>query len=89
MYKKNENIINNYLYNNLNTHKSYRQFREKRFVLRSRNKSIKGIKLIHTLDSYAQTGAEYTKTLAKMMDQNDLGDFENVKLIFLLLNLET
>jgi Bax protein len=66
--------------NNLNTHKSYRQFREKRFVLRSRNKSIKGIKLIHTLDSYAQTGAEYTKTLAKMMDQNDLGDFENVKL---------
>ena len=66
--------------NNLNTHKSYRQFREKRFVLRSRNKSIKGIKLIHTLDSYAQTGAEYTKALAKMMDQNDLGDFENVKL---------
>jgi len=66
--------------NNLNTHKSYKEFREKRFSLRKKNRSIEGIKLIHTLDNYAQTGVEYTKTLAKMMEQNSLEDFENVKL---------
>ena len=66
--------------NNLNTHKSYKKFREKRYNLRERNKSIEGIKLIHTLNSYAQTGEEYTKILAQMMIQNALEDFENVKL---------
>ena len=66
--------------NNLNTHKGYKSFREKRFSLRSKNKLISGPKLIHTLDNYAETGKEYTKTLAKIIDQNSLTDFENVKL---------
>ena len=66
--------------NNLNTHKSYKKFREKRYGLRERNKSVEGIKLIHTLKAYAQTGEEYTKILAQMMVQNALEDFENVKL---------
>jgi Bax protein len=66
--------------NNLNTHKSYKSFREKRNELRKKNKPIEGKQLIHTLNSYAQTGIEYTKILAKMMDQNSLEDFENVRL---------
>jgi uncharacterized FlgJ-related protein len=66
--------------NNLNTHKSYKTFREKRNELRKKNKPIEGKKLIHKLDSYAQTGIEYTKILAQMMDQNSLEDFENVRL---------
>ena len=66
--------------NNLNTHKSYKEFREVRFKLRSKRKSIEGKKLIHTLDNYAQTGTEYTKILAKMIEQNSLDEFENVKL---------
>ncbi len=66
--------------NNLNTHKGYKSFREKRFSLRKKNKFISGPQLIHTLDNYAQTGKEYTKTLAKIIDQNSLTDFENVKL---------
>ena len=66
--------------NNLNTHKSYKEFRETRHSLRKKNKPIKGLKLIHTLDSYAQTGATYTKIIAKMIEQNSLADFENVKL---------
>jgi len=66
--------------NNLNTHKSYKEFREIRFKLRSKNRSIEGKKLIFALNSYAQTGAEYTKTLAKIIDQNSLDEFENVKL---------
>jgi len=66
--------------NNLNTHKSYKKFREKRYDLRKKNKLVEGIKLIHTLKSYAQTGEEYTRILAQMMVQNALEDFENVKL---------
>ena len=66
--------------NNLNTHKGYKKFREKRAKLRSRKGKIKGINLIHTLDNYAQTGPEYTKIIAKMMEQNSLEDFENVRL---------
>ena len=66
--------------NNLNTHKGYKEFREIRFKLRSKNKTIAGKKLIHALDNYAQTGAEYTKILSQIIDQNSLDEFENVKL---------
>jgi len=66
--------------NNLNTHKSYKQFREKRSKARNKNISVRGLSLIHTLDSYAQTGEEYTKILEQIINQNNLDDFENVKL---------
>jgi len=64
--------------NNLNTHKGYKEFREKRFSLRKKKSNISGTKLIHTLDNYAETGKEYTKILKKIIDQNSLTDFENV-----------
>ena len=66
--------------NNLNSHKSYKKFRQKRHTLREKNKPIKGLVLIHTLDSYAQTGEEYTKILAKIIEQNLLYDYETVQL---------
>ena len=66
--------------NNLNTHKSYKKFRETRFKLRNNSRSLEGKKLIYTLDNYAQTGTEYTKIIAKIIDQNSLEEFENVKL---------
>ena len=66
--------------NNLNTHKGYKEFREKRFKLRKKNKSISGLFLIHSLDNYAETGKEYTKILQKIIEQNILTDFENVML---------
>ncbi|MDA9624403.1 glucosaminidase domain-containing protein [Pelagibacteraceae bacterium] len=66
--------------NNLNTHKSYREFRDKRSSLRSKRRSIAGMKLIHTLDNYAETGEEYTKILAQIIEQNSLEEFDNVKL---------
>ena len=64
--------------NNLNSHKSYKDFREKRFLLRKKNKTISGLKLIQTLDNYAETGKEYTKILGQIIEQNSLTDFENV-----------
>jgi len=64
--------------NNLNTHKGYKVFREKRSVLRKKKKPIVGLKLIHTLENYAETGKEYTKILSQIINQNSLADFENV-----------
>ncbi len=66
---------------NLNTHKSYKKFREKRGKMRSANRPIRGLKLIDTLDNYAETGSEYIKILEKIITQNRLTDFEPVKLV--------
>ena len=67
--------------NNLNTHKSYFKFREKRKQLRTKNKNITGLALTETLKNYAQTGSEYTKILNQIITQNRLSDFELVKLV--------
>ena len=67
--------------NNLNTHKSYSKFRQKRMALRDKNKKINGLELTETLNNYAQTGSEYTKKLNQIIKQNRLMDFEPVKLV--------
>ncbi len=67
--------------NNLNTHKSYLKFRQKRLALRDKNKKIKGLELTETLNNYAQTGSEYTKILNQIIKQNRLSDFEPVRLV--------
>jgi Bax protein len=65
---------------NLNTHRSYKNFRTQRAELRKQNKVLSGKELINGLDKYAQTGKEYTKVLLKIIEQNDLEDFEAVKI---------
>ena len=65
---------------NLNTHSGYKGFRKKRLELRSNNKSLSGLDLIHELENYAQTGKEYTKVLEKIIKQNDLDEFEDVRI---------
>ena len=67
--------------NNLNTHKSYVKFRSKRKSLRDGNKNITGLSLTSTLKNYAQTGSEYTKILNQIITQNNLSDFELVRLV--------
>ena len=67
--------------NNLNTHKSYLKFRSKRSVLRNKNKDISGLELTDTLKNYAQTGSEYIKILNQIIRQNRLTDFEPVRLV--------
>ena len=64
--------------NNLNTHRGYKSFREKRAGLRKQNKKLTGIELIHELKNYAQNGAEYTKILEQIIKQNDLDELETV-----------
>ena len=67
--------------NNLNTHKSYLNFREKRLIMREKNKRISGLELTETLKNYAQTGSEYTRILIQIIKQNRLTDFEAVRLV--------
>ena len=67
--------------NNLNTHKSYANFRNKRLAMREKNKDISGLELTETLKNYAQTGTEYIKILNQIIKQNRLTDFEPVRLV--------
>jgi len=67
--------------NNLNTHKSYQKFRQKRLNLRDKKRKISGLELTETLNNYAQTGSEYTKVLNQIIRQNRLTDFEPVRLV--------
>ena len=67
--------------NNLNTHKGYREFREKRAELRKTNKKISGTELVQYLHNYAATGSEYTIALKKIIEQNQLTDFDGAVLM--------
>jgi Bax protein len=67
--------------NNLNTHKGYVKFRNKRAAMRKNKKDISGLELTDTLKNYAQTGSEYIKILNQIIKQNRLMDFEPVKLV--------
>ena len=66
---------------NLNTHKSYTQFRVNRGKLRDKDKNISGLDLVSYLESYAATGKDYVETLKKIIQQNSLTDFDNSTLI--------
>jgi len=62
---------------NLNTHRGYSEFRKERSKIREKNKTVEGIDLVEYLYNYAQTGSEYVKILKKIIQQNDLTDFDN------------
>jgi len=66
---------------NLNTHSSYKKFRFVRAQLRDDNKELDSLKLAEYLNNYAQTGTEYTKVLKQIIQQNQLKDFDKVKLL--------
>ncbi len=67
--------------NNLNTHKGYKKFREKRAELRKTNQKISGTELVEYLHNYAATGSEYTIALKKIIEQNQLTDFDGAVLM--------
>ena len=74
---------------NLNTHKTYREFRLARAQLRDEGKKLDSIVLAKYLDEYAETGQEYVKILRKIIEQNDLKDFDDAKLLPSSLELES
>ncbi len=74
---------------NLNTHKTYKEFRLVRAQLRDEGKPLDSIILANYLDEYAETGQEYVKIIRKIIVQNNLKDFDNAKLLPSSLELES
>ena len=66
---------------NLNTHKSYRKMRYVRAIQRDNEGKLNSIELVDYLDKYAETGKQYTTILKKIIDQNSLDDFDDVKIL--------
>jgi len=66
---------------NLNTHSSYKEFRKERAIQRDNDGKLNSLKLVKYLDKYAETGIEYTKTLSKIIKQNSLTEFDDVKIL--------
>ena len=66
---------------NLNTHSSYKNFRQLRAQLRDETEKLDSLLLADQLDNYAETGKEYTKILKQIINQNSLKDFDDVKLM--------
>ena len=74
---------------NLNTHSTYKGFRLARAKLRDAGEPLDSIILSEHLNEYAETGEQYVKILKKIINQNDLKDFDNAKLLPSSLELES
>ena len=66
---------------NLNTHSSYKEFRKVRAIQRDNDEPLNSIDLANYLGDYAQTGEEYIKILKKIINQNNLKDFDKAKIL--------
>tara|TARA_Y100001958_G_C21220623_1_gene545958 strand:- start:772 stop:1917 length:1146 start_codon:yes stop_codon:yes gene_type:complete len=66
---------------NLNTHKSYIKMRYIRAIQRDNTGKLNSLELVDYLDKYAETGKEYTVILKKIIKQNSLTDFDDVKIL--------
>ena len=74
---------------NLNTHSSYKKFRSARADFRDKKKPLDSLILSSYLDKYAETGKEYVKILQQIINQNDLIDFDDAKLLPSNMELES
>jgi len=66
---------------NLNTHRSYKKMRFARAIQRDNEGKLNSLELVNYLDSYAETGKKYTDVLKKIIQQNSLTDFDDVKIL--------
>ena len=66
---------------NINTHSSYKKFRKERAIQRDNDGKLNSLELVKYLDKYAETGIEYTKILSKIIKQNSLTEFDDVKIL--------
>ena len=66
---------------NLNTHRTYKEFRKARAELRDLNKPLDSMELSKYLNKYAETGNQYVEVLQKIIKQNNLKDFDDARLL--------
>ena len=74
---------------NLNTHKSYKEFRKARAELRDQGLLLDSLILSEYLNNYAETGNQYVEVLKKIIKQNNLKDFDDAKLLPSSIELES
>ena len=74
---------------NLNTHSSYKKFRKARAELRDEDKELDSLVLAQYLNNYAETGEKYVEVLQKIIEQNNLKDFDDAKLLPSSIELES
>jgi Bax protein len=74
---------------NLNTHSTYREFRKARAEFRDLNKPLDSMELSKYLNKYAETGNQYVEVLQKIIEQNNLKDFDDAKLLPSSIDLES
>ncbi len=74
---------------NLNTHSTYREFRKERAKLRDDGKPLDSLVLSKHLDKYAETGEKYVDVLQQIINQNNLKDFDDAKLLPSSIELES
>ena len=74
---------------NLNTHSSYKDFRKARAELRDQEKKLDSLILAEYLKNYAETGEKYVEVLQKIIEQNNLKDFDDAKLLPSSIELES
>ena len=74
---------------NLNTHSSYKGFRQARAQLRDAGKSLDSLILSKFLKTYAETGEKYVEVLQQIIKQNNLKDFDDAKLLPSSIELES
>lgn len=65
---------------NLNSHKAYKQLRDKRASIRVGGDQATGIQLSETLESYSEKGLEYVNTLQSIINKNNLAIADNAYL---------
>ena len=74
---------------NLNTHSSYKNLRKARAELRDRGKPLDSLILVKYLNEYAETGEKYVEVLTQIINQNNLKDFDDAKLLPSSIELES
>ena len=74
---------------NINTHSTYKELRLARAQLRDLDKPLDSIVLSEYLDEYAETGNQYVEVLKKIINQNNLKDFDDAKLLPSSIELES
>ena len=74
---------------NLNTHSTYKDFRQERAKLRDKGEPLDSMILSKFLNKYAETGDQYVKVLQKIIKQNNLQDFDDAKLLPSSIELES
>ena len=65
---------------NINRHRAYRRFRDKRIEMRNNSQPLNSLELVETLVNYSEIGGEYTIYLKGIINKNKLQLLDNLKI---------